>query len=173
MNLFFIASAAILAFYMVRSASAAENGQPVLILTSQKQEYLLGTHLEYLEDPKGELTFEQVRSAQYDSKFSRGKQDILNFGTTDSVYWLRLRIRNNAPTAARWRLELARPTVNTIILYLPEKTGTQYTEKKTGFVYPFATRDIQDEAFIFNLPIESGSEQLIYTRHEQGAGPAA
>ena len=162
LNLFFIASAAILAFCMVRSASAQQNSQPVLVLTSQKQEYLLGAYLEYLEDPKGELTFEQVRSAQYDSKFSTGKQDILNFGTTDSVYWLRLRIRNDAPTAARWRLELARPTVNTIILYIPEKKTSQYAEKKTGFVYPFATRDIQDEAFIFNLPIESGSEQLIY-----------
>ncbi|HQV63772.1 MAG TPA: 7TM-DISM domain-containing protein, partial [Anaerolineales bacterium] len=162
LNLFLITSAVILAFCMVRSVSAQQNSQPVLVLTSQKQEYLLGTYLEYLEDPKGELTFEQVRSAQYDSKFSTGKQDILNFGTTDSVYWLRLRIRNDASTAAKWRLELARPTVNTIILYIPEKTTSQYVEKKTGFVYPFATRDIEDESFIFNLPIESGSEQIIY-----------
>ena len=128
LNLFLITSAVVFAFCMVRSASAQQNSQPVLVLTSQKQEYLLGTYLEYLEDPKGELTFEQVRSAQYDSKFSTGKQDILNFGTTDSVYWLRLRIHNDAPTAAKWRLELARPTVNTIILYIPEKTTSQYIE---------------------------------------------
>ena len=133
LNLFLITSAVVFAFCMVRSASAQQNSQPVLVLTSQKQEYLLGTYLEYLEDPKGELTFEQVSSAQYDSKFSTGKQDILNFGTTDSVYWLRLRIHNDAPTAAKWRLELARPTVNTIILFIPEKTTPQNIEKKTGF----------------------------------------
>ena len=157
-----IAGVAILVFCMVSSAAARQKSQSVLVLTSQKQEYLLGTYLQYLEDPNGDLTFEQIRSAQYDSKFITGKQEILNFGMTDSVYWFRLRIRNDAPSDTEWKLELARPTINTIGLYIPEKTSSQYAEIKTGFVHPFATRDVEDVSFIFNLPIESGSEQLIY-----------
>jgi diguanylate cyclase len=152
----------ILMFCIYQSTSAAQNNQPVLVLTAQKQEYLLGTYFEYLEDPKGELTFEQIRSSQYDSKFITGKQDILNFGMTDSVYWLRFRVRNDAPVTTKWQLELARPTINTIIIYIPEETDSQYVEKKTGFVHPFATREVQNESFLFNLPIETGSEKLIY-----------
>lgn len=151
----------ILALYTYYFVFADQAGQPVLVLTTDKQEYLLGTYLEYLEDPKGEYTFEQVRSPEYDAKFKAGNQDILNFGLTNSVYWLRIRIRNEAPIT-KWRLELNRPSLNTIVLYLPEENGTGYTEKKTGYVYPFATRGIPHESFVFNLPIAVGSEQVIY-----------
>ena len=122
----------------------------------------MGTYLEYLEDPQGSLTFEQASSPEFDSKFKAGTKDTLNFGLTDSVYWLRFRVRNDASQDIRWRLKLARPTMNTIILYLPNTDNSGYIEKKTGYVYPFSTRDIPSESFVFDLPIPSGSEELIY-----------
>jgi diguanylate cyclase (GGDEF)-like protein len=155
-------TAATLTSYTYHFVHAKQAGQPVLVLTPDKQEYLLGTYLEYLEDPKGELTLEKVRSPEYDPKFKAGSQDILNFGLTDSVYWLRIRIRNKAPVTTKWRLELGRPSLNTIVLYIPEETGAGYIERKTGYVYPFATRDVPHESFVFNLPITTGTEQVIY-----------
>ena len=122
----------------------------------------MGTYLEYLEDPQGSLTFEQVSSPEFNSKFKAGTKDTLNFGLTDSVYWLRFRVRNDASQDIRWRLKLARPTMNTIILYLPNTDNSGYIEKKTGYVYPFSTRDIPSESFVFDLPVPSGSEELIY-----------
>jgi two-component system, sensor histidine kinase LadS len=146
------------------SAFATTPGQPLLTLTDGKQKYLLGTYIEYLEDPQGKLSLEQVRSAEYETKFTRGTQDVLNFGLTDSVYWLRLRIRNDAPVTTQWRLELSRPSMNTVVLYLPQENGSSYNEKKTGYIYPFSSRDVPHESFVFHLPLTPHAEQVIYLR---------
>ena len=50
-----------------------------------------------LEYPKGELALEQVSSLEFEPKFKAGRQDILNFGLTDSAYRPRIRIHNEAP----------------------------------------------------------------------------
>lgn len=142
------------------SASAADPS--LLTLTDDIHVYLLGTYLDYLEDPQGTLSLDQVRSAEYEKKFKRGTQDVLNFGMTDSVYWLRLRVRNDAPITTKWRLELNRPSMNTVVLYLPTEDNSQYNEKKTGYIYPFSTRDVQEESFVFRLPLPPHSEQVIY-----------
>lgn len=143
-------------------ASASVANPPLLILTDDIHIYLLGSYLDYLEDPQGTLSLDQVRSAEYEKKFKRGTQDILNFGLTDSVYWLRLRVRNDAPITTKWRLELNRPSMNTVVLYLPTEDNSQYNEKKTGYIYPFSTRDVQEESFVFRLPLPPHSEQVIY-----------
>jgi len=153
---------ALLAWFQWELAAASTAGQPLLVLTDDQQEYLLGAYVDYLEDPQGSLRLDQVRSAEYEAKFTRGTQDILNFGMTDSVYWLRLRVRNDASAATKWRLELNRPSMNTVVLYLPTQDNSQYSEKKTGYIYPFSTRDVQEESFVFRLPLPPHTEQVIY-----------
>jgi diguanylate cyclase len=142
------------------SASAADPS--LLILTNDIHEYLLGTYVDYLEDPQGTLSLDQVRSAEYEKKFKRGTQDALNFGMTDSVYWLRLRVRNDALITTKWRLELNRPSMNTVVLYLPTEDNSRYNKKKTGYIYPFSARDVQEESFVFRLPLPPHTEQVIY-----------
>lgn len=153
---------AILFLFGPNFASASAADLSFLVLTDDIHVYLLGTYLDYLEDPQGTLSLDQVRSAEYEKKFKRGAQDVLNFGMTDSVYWLRLRVRNDAPITTKWRLELNRPSMNTVVLYLPTEDNSQYNEKKTGYIYPFSTRDVQEESFVFRLPLPPHSEQVIY-----------
>ncbi len=155
---------AILFLFGPNFASASAADLSFLVLTDDIHVYLLGTYLDYLEDPQGTLSLDQVRSAEYEKKFKRGAQDVLNFGMTDSVYWLRLRVRNDAPITTKWRLELNRPSMNTVVLYLPTEDNSQYNEKKTGYIYPFSTRDVQEESFVFRLPLPPHSEQVIYLR---------
>ncbi len=157
-----VTCAAMLFLFGLNLVSASAADPSVLILTEDVHVYLLGTYLEYLEDSQGTLSLEQVRSAEYEKKFKRGTQDVLNFGMTDSVYWLRLRVRNDAPVTTKWRLELNRPSMNTVVLYLPAGDHSQYSEKKTGYIYPFSTRDVQEESFVFRLPLPPHSEQVIY-----------
>jgi len=133
-----------------------------IVLRGDQEVYLLGTYVDYLEDPGGALTFEQISSAQYAAQFKPGTSDVLNFGLSNSVYWLRLRVRNDAPADRLWRLELVRSTINTIVLYRPASDGAGYTGTKTGYIYPFSTREVPHVNFIFELSIPPGSEQVLY-----------
>ena len=157
-------TAMLILLFQQNLALAAASRQPVLVLTDERHEYLLGTYLDYLEDSQGALSLDQVRSAEYETKFTRGTQDVLNFGLTNSTSWLRLRVRNDASLTTKWRLELNRPSMNTVVLYLPEEGGTEYTEMKTGYIHPFTSRDVQEEAFVFRLSLPAHAEQTIYLR---------
>jgi two-component system, sensor histidine kinase LadS len=137
---------------------------PLLILHDGQGEYLLGKHIEYLEDPFQTLDIEQVSSLEYTDKFIRSNVDVLNFGLKDSVYWLRLTVKNESVLEDHWLLELARPSMNSVFLYTPSPDGNKFIETKTGYVFPFSSRDVPHENFVFNLNLASGGEQTYYLR---------
>jgi hypothetical protein len=53
-------------------------------------------HTKYLEDPAGSLGITDVTSAAYSSEFKPSTACVLNFGYTDSVYWVRCTAINDA-----------------------------------------------------------------------------
>ena len=89
-----------------RGNSHTSSAEPV-ILTDSQDEYPLGLHLEILEDPTGRLTIEQASSAEYAASFKPSQVDMPNFGLTNSAYWVRFRLRNEAAQITEWRLVLA------------------------------------------------------------------
>jgi two-component system, sensor histidine kinase LadS len=156
---------ALIAFNSTIAASARiQSNTPLLILHDGQEEYLLGMHMASLEDPSQTLGIEQVSSAEYADQFIPGEKDILNFGLKDSAYWLRFTIKNESTLEKRWLLELARPSMNSVFLYTPLSDGNGYTEKKTGYVFPFPTRDIPHENFVFVLEPSPGKELTYYLR---------
>ena len=54
----------------------------------------LRPELEFLEDPSGSMTFEQVLSAENQSRFQPNGAKVFNRGNTSSVYWLRFSVTN-------------------------------------------------------------------------------
>jgi len=145
-------------------AAGLQANASFLILHDGQEEYLLGNHIEYLEDPSHALDIEQISSPEYHNKFTRGNANILNFGLKDSVYWLRLTVRNESALQEHWLLELERPSMNSVFLYAPTSPGDGFTEIKTGYVFPFSTRDVPHENFVFNLDPAPQTEQTYYLR---------
>lgn len=145
-------------------ATGLQANESLLILHDGQEEYLLGKHIEYLEDPSQTFDIEQVSSPEYSNKFARGNADILNFGLKDSVYWLRLTLRNESALQEHWLLELARPSMNSVSLYTPSPDGDGFTEEKTGYIFPFSTRDVPHENFVFDLDPAPQTEQTYYLR---------
>ena len=54
----------------------------------------LRSELEFLEDPSGAMNFEQVLSAENQSRFQPNGAKVFNRGNTSSVYWLRFSVTN-------------------------------------------------------------------------------
>jgi len=139
-----------------------------LILGGDQGEYPLGLYLELLEDPGGELTIEDVTSPEYDTRFSPSQDKVPNFGYTDSVYWVRLNLRNDSPAIERWLLELAYANMHFVDLYTPLVNGDGFEVKQTGAMRPPSRRDILHPHIVFDLTIPNQSEQTLYIRFQNG-----
>ncbi|HBF93000.1 MAG TPA: histidine kinase, partial [Marinobacter adhaerens] len=78
----------------------------------------LGGCIWYLEDPGQELTLDEVRALE-SGAFTRHEGGVLNFGYTESAYWVRLDLRSAGnPDQNGWILELALPLVDEVTLFM-------------------------------------------------------
>ena len=69
---------------------------PALILKSEQDAYSVGKYLDILEDKTNQLTIYDVTKPEWASKFKRSKEDIVNFGFSNSTFWAKLTITNNS-----------------------------------------------------------------------------
>ncbi|NOX32271.1 MAG: PAS domain S-box protein [Deltaproteobacteria bacterium] len=135
-----------------------------IILTDQKGKYPLGLHLEILEDPGRQLTIDDVTSVEFNNKFIPSQLKVPNFGYTNSAYWVRFQVRNQAVKIRDWILELGYACMHYIDLYIPVPGGKGFSVRKTGILRPVETRDIDHHRFVFHLPLAFEKEQTIYLR---------
>lgn len=98
---------------------------------------------------------------------------MLNAGYSTSVFWLRIDLQYNAtPTAKprQWLLELAYPPLDHLELYLPDAEGGYRLAGRTGDALPYASRQIRQNNYLFELPFEPGQATTAYLRlHSQGS----
>jgi len=152
----------ILVLICMRSVCSGAQG-PVL-LTDDSDEYPLGLHLEYLEDPTGALTIADVAAPEYDRRFQPASGKTLNFGYTRSVYWVRFRALNHAAPQIQWRLFMSFPYSNDIRFYSSGADKGKFEEKRSGSLVPIPRREIPYPSYAFNLSLPSGSSRIFYLR---------
>jgi class 3 adenylate cyclase len=63
----------------------------------QKNALEIGNKVEVLKDPGGKLSFDDVRSAQLQNKFTPSKTINLILGYTESVFWVKFSFENDTP----------------------------------------------------------------------------
>jgi signal transduction histidine kinase len=140
-----------------------------LILTDEQGKYPLGLHMEILEDPGGELTIEEVSSLAFDSQFIPSQEEVPNFGFTDSAYWVRFSLDNEAPQTDDWLLKVDFANMQYVDLYTPRLDGEGFDVQQTGTLRPISTRDILDPHIVFNLNVPNQGQQTYYLRFQNGA----
>ena len=115
-------------FFLLLSGTHTYAADPVL-LTSDQDYYRLGLHLDFLEDPQGDLTIREIVAPVRSGRFVPSAQQSPHFGFTDSVDWARLTVVNRNQSCTNWRLKIAHLYINDVRLFLPEGTGGRYTQK--------------------------------------------
>lgn len=126
----------------------------------------LGRSLQVFEDPSGQATIADVR-AQDASQFKAHDKATLNAGYSRSAFWLKidLHYRPSNPAAQRtWLLELAYPPLDHLDLYLPDASGEYRLVRQTGDALPFASREIRQNNYLFDLPFKPDQQQTLYLR---------
>ncbi len=139
------------AFFLLIFSPLQSFSTPVLQLETGKNRYSLGKYVEYLEDREGTLSINNILSPEVSEKFKQSTVENLNFGFSDSVYWVRFSVKNRGHKTTNWLLEIGYPHHDQIELYLPdEKNG--YVVKKAGDRIPFREREILHRNFVFIFP---------------------
>lgn len=147
----------------IHAQTLSDSPSPI-ILTDEQDEYPIGTHLAYLEDPAGTFTIEQVSSSAYADQFTPSSDHPLNLGVTSSIYWLRFQVDNRATLPTEWLLETQFPSLHALTFYRPAPNGIDFIEIETGYTFPFSSRDVQHHNFVFNLIPPTDTPQTYYLR---------
>ena len=123
---------------------------------------LLNAQVEVLEDPSGDLSFDEVQKSK---AFKISGSRTLNFGYTSSVVWVRFELSNPLDYPVSWLLEQEFWQINWLDFYQQDSHGG-WRQSKTGNLTKFSTREYPYQGFIFPLEFSTGESKKIYLRFE-------
>ena len=158
----------------------AQAGRPIE-LVSDRDRFNVGPVLDQLEDPSGDLTIDQVASADLSGRWVPNRYRGIHVGHTTSAWWFRFKLRRDMDSAAGvrgrdqtsdWFLEFSKPGIGRIDLYEPramEKTGvaeSKWLVRETGAARPPDSRDVSFRTYILKLPSDYNQDEYFYLRVE-------
>ncbi|MBU2552238.1 MAG: sensor domain-containing diguanylate cyclase [Proteobacteria bacterium] len=167
MVLFLFGATLLCAFGTVLAGSAAAT----LVLDPDLGRLNLAERVEILEDQPGRLTIDQVSSPELAGRFKPHREREIDIGISDSAYWMRFRLVRPATGAdggdpgrhRTWFLEIGKPGLGSIDLYVPRKDGT-WLIKRTGAEHSGQPREVLHRSFVLELPATFDEQAFFYLR---------
>ncbi|MBM3395442.1 MAG: hypothetical protein FJY37_12555 [Betaproteobacteria bacterium] len=141
------------------SASAAG----LLDLDSDEGVYSLDGVLEYLEDPEGRLSVEEVTGEAYTARFERQAPGQPNYGSTRSAYWFRFAARATASVQGHWYLNIDFPPLDKVDLYVVDDRGIS-EPLQAGDAIPFDERPLKVPSLLLPLRLQPDQKGMVYLR---------
>lgn len=149
----------LLAFFYTSTALAMD---PIDV-GELKSGYSLNDHVEFLIDPLGEFSSEQLMSPE--TQWNLHNKDTLSFGYTSAVYWFRFEVLNQTDKSISHLLEIAYPVLDDIEMFVYDvKDGTQVGRHQLGDKIPFQLRQIQHRNFVVPLDLSPMQGQVWFIR---------
>lgn len=129
--------------------------------------YRLSRDFSFLEDPQGELTFEDISKPEQQARFAPLALDSpgANFGITSSAIWLKVTLRTVPETPAPWLLEVAYAPLTRLDLFSPGPGGT-FVRQVAGVALPFASRAIPHRNHVLPVTLAPAAVNTLYLRVE-------
>ncbi len=167
-------------FFLPGRVSAA----PLLRLDAEVGSHQLGPYLDFLEDPRGEWTIDDVTAGELAGRFIHNTEPVVTRGFTSSVFWYRFTVaestgvssKGSAPSgvdeSARspWLLDIGRAIYFfDLQLYLPRDTVAQEGDSAWRILKinaDLAPRPayVRKNALVLDLPQSRGKPCTLYLR---------
>ena len=130
--------------------------------------YDIGQSIEMLEDPSGELTFDDVSNINMTHKFISDGRQVKNASLRETVFWYRWAItpKQDAGTQIEWLLKIAYFPLHYIDIYLPDENGTYY-QKQSGSLRKSSRNEFDSRHFIFKLDSFLDKPYTVYVKVNQ------
>jgi two-component system, sensor histidine kinase LadS len=152
----------LLAVAILFQALSCVAASPPLFIDHRLSSIPLGGHLDFLEDKAGTLTIDQVITPEVGVLFRPDHRDVINFGRTNSVVWLRFTVQAGGEQPVSRLLELGFPQMDFIDLYIPRREGG-FEVLQAGDMRPMSIRSFRHAYPVFPLLLY-GTPQTIYLR---------
>ncbi|MFT6905763.1 MAG: putative signal transduction protein with EAL and GGDEF domain [Oleiphilaceae bacterium] len=124
----------------------------------------LDPHLSYYEDPEGTLSFNDIVTLTSTGNLTKNTGGVLNFGFTDSVYWVHTSISfsESVYDFKSWMISLDYAPLKSIDLYI--KKGDKIKHIPSGTSLPFQSRPIQYRNFVYPLTNDGEAKYDLWLR---------
>ena len=129
---------AIWMFFWSMPAQAQNTAPEPIEITSQFSERKIGRDIYFLEDPSGQLTFDQVRKQKMAERFVRSTKESPGFGFTRSAYWAHFVLRPGGPRNDALFLKLAFAETDLAELWCTDAVGATVAQQRAGDHVPRA-----------------------------------
>jgi two-component system, sensor histidine kinase LadS len=130
----------------------------VLRLDRSMHDIPLGTSVEIFEDKTGHLTLHDLLTKEESFGWFMSKNSILNFGFSDSVIWLKARIRNTDSQTLHRLIEISYPILDYVQVFVIRNKSVSESYLM-GDRFPFEARMIRYRNFVVPIDLEP-SESL-------------
>ncbi|TGK55507.1 guanylate cyclase [Leptospira kanakyensis] len=129
----------------------------------------IGREIWILEDKSKSLTIDDVLKEETNQKFTLSKEEIPNFGQTNFYYWIKISLENKNKTPINRVLEIDYSNIDLVEVYSVSNNKYKLTDK-SGMMFPFSERNINNRNFIYPLELTGESSQIIYIKLYNGGG---
>ena len=132
-------------------------------LSPQDESFSINESVYFIEDKKSVLSFEDISTPEFAERFMISTKKKLNFGFTQSSFWVRLHIKNTKPEINDWLLEIEDEHIDSIdFFYLNNEAN--WEKKEFGEMYPFQQREWECRTFVIPLQLPDTITKTYYIR---------
>ena len=114
---------AALVFILLGTLTAMPAQADRLMLDNNAKVIPLGTNGFYLEDTEKSLNIDSITKSFGSQRWTKGQEDILSFGYTESAYWFYSPLTNTSKKPIERFIEIAYPVLDNIDAYFIRKHG--------------------------------------------------
>lgn len=140
--------------------------QRIVPLRDSVPQYIFSfQEIEYLEDPGGALTIDEIASPAFSGHFIPSPTFSPQNYNRKSAYWYRVRIRHNPESDHQWQLEFFDQTIDRVDFFTPI-AGSGFSRETFGDSFPFGFRAVHHKNFFVKLPHERAGVHTYYFRVE-------
>ena len=120
----------------------------------------IGDQVEFLEDPEGTLSIDQLLAGQVTQVESDGvihtwkkaDSEIPNFGYSTSIFWGKVTLDfSKAMPGKRWLLENDWPHVDNLTIVLANMDGVELDRQTAGLAVPYSQRKFHHRNIVYPL----------------------
>jgi len=128
----------------------------------------LGSRIWYMEDPGAKASIYDILAEPDHFPWEQHQTRRLNFGITDSAYWLKLELENESVGDVHWLLKIGNPLLDHVDVFEINESG-QMNHWQAGDTLPSHARFIDHRHFIFPIELEMADHSDVYIRvHTDG-----
>lgn len=150
----------LLLFLAATTGSVLAQAMPEVTFNSGVHSLNLGPVVEFYIDPTGNLTVEDIQSLE-DVLWYKNTNSTISFGFTDSVYWFRTRVTNNAKETG-FLLHAGYPRFDQIDTY--QQVDNQFIHHRMGIGVAASEKQIVHREHLIPVEISANGVTTMFLR---------